>query len=105
MPGILLHTLPIFTDLLFIGKSKSTFLAPGTGQDSIWLQTDPTHLLLASISQSLLIYLSSLSLLQYLQTFYIKSFPGGPVVKNIPANAGDIGLIPGLGRFHIPWGN
>ena len=25
-------------------------------------------------------------------------FPGGPVVKNPPANAGDAGLIPGLGR-------
>ena len=25
-------------------------------------------------------------------------FPGGLVVKNLPANAGDSGLIPGLGR-------
>ena len=25
-------------------------------------------------------------------------FPGGPVVKNPPASAGDLGLIPGLGR-------
>ena len=25
-------------------------------------------------------------------------FPGGSVVKNLPANAGDMGLIPGLGR-------
>ena len=25
-------------------------------------------------------------------------FPGGLVVKNLPANAGDTGLIPGLGR-------
>ena len=29
-------------------------------------------------------------------------FPGGPVVKNPPANAGDTGLIPRLGRFHMP---
>ena len=28
-------------------------------------------------------------------------FPGGSVVKNLPANAGDTGLIPGSGRF--PW--
>ena len=31
----------------------------------------------------------------------IKGFPGGAVVKNLPANAGDtrdMGLIPGLGR-------
>ena len=26
-------------------------------------------------------------------------FPGGSVVKNPPAKAGDMGLIPGLGRF------
>ena len=25
-------------------------------------------------------------------------FPGGSVVKNLPANAGDSGSIPGLGR-------
>ena len=28
-------------------------------------------------------------------------FPGGPVVKNLPANAGDKGLMSGLGRFHM----
>ena len=31
---------------------------------------------------------------------YIWGFPGGSVVNNPPANAGDIGLIPGLGRSH-----
>ena len=25
----------------------------------------------------------------------IRDFPGGPVVKNPPSNAGDVGLIPG----------
>ena len=30
------------------------------------------------------------------------NFPGGTVVKNLPANAGDTGLIPGLGRSHMP---
>ena len=30
---------------------------------------------------------------------YIWSFPGGSVVKNLPANAGDLSLIPWLGRF------
>ena len=29
----------------------------------------------------------------------ISSFPGDSVVKNLPANAGDMGLIPGSGRF------
>ena len=31
-----------------------------------------------------------------------KDFPGGPVVKNPPANAGDMGSIPGLGESHMP---
>ena len=35
----------------------------------------------------------------------LQDSPGGPVVKNPPANAGDMGSIPGLGRLHMPWGN
>ena len=29
-------------------------------------------------------------------------FPGGAVVGNPAANAGDMGLSPGLGKSHIP---
>ena len=29
-----------------------------------------------------------------------KDFPGSTVDKGLPANAGDTGLIPGLGKFH-----
>ena len=32
-------------------------------------------------------------------------FPGGAVVENLPANAGDTGSSPGLGRSHMPRGN
>ena len=32
-------------------------------------------------------------------------FPCGSVVKNLPANAGDTGSIPGLGGSHMPWSN
>ena len=32
-------------------------------------------------------------------------FPGGAVVKNPPANAGDMDLSPGPGRSHMPWSN
>ena len=31
-------------------------------------------------------------------------FPGGPVVKNPPPNAGDSGSIPDWGRSHVPRG-
>ena len=30
---------------------------------------------------------------------------GGAVVKKPPANAGDTGSIPDLGRPHVPWSN
>ena len=32
-------------------------------------------------------------------------FPGGAVVENLPANAGDTGSSPGLGRSYIPQSN
>ena len=35
----------------------------------------------------------------------IGDFPGGTVVKNLPANAGDTGSIPGLGGSHMPRSN
>ena len=33
------------------------------------------------------------------------NFPGGPVAESPPANAGNMGSIPGLEGFHIPWNN
>ena len=35
---------------------------------------------------------------------YSQGFPGGAVVENLPANAGDTGSSPGLGRSHMPQG-
>ena len=35
----------------------------------------------------------------------LPGFPGGSVAKNLPANAGDQGSIPDLGRSHMPWSN
>ena len=43
--------------------------------------------------------------ISYLFQSQFWDFPGSPVVKNLPANAGDMGLIPGLGRFHMLRGN
>ena len=39
---------------------------------------------------------------------FVKKFedvPGGPLVKNPPADAGDMGLISGLRRFHMLQGS
>ena len=35
----------------------------------------------------------------------ILGFPGGPVFKNPPCNAGNVDLISGPGRFHVLWSN
>ena len=41
----------------------------------------------------------------YKSTIYFRDFPGGPVVKNLPYNAGDMGSISGWGtKFpHAAW--
>ena len=50
-----------------------------------------------------------LGALHVLMHFIIKTiqqgFPGGTAVKNPPANAGDTGSSPDLGRSHMPWSN
>ena len=42
-------------------------------------------------------------LAQGLKAGHLLGFPGGAVVENLPANAGDMGSSPGLGRSHMPW--
>ena len=34
-----------------------------------------------------------------------QDFPGGAVVKNLPANTGNTGSRPGRGRYHMLWSN
>ncbi|XP_057398832.1 EF-hand calcium-binding domain-containing protein 11-like isoform X7 [Balaenoptera acutorostrata] len=36
---------------------------------------------------------------------HVSVFPGGTVIKNLPANAGDTDSSPGLGRSHMPRSN
>ena len=36
--------------------------------------------------------------IQFVSNMQKQGFPGGSVVKYLPANAGDVGLIPGSGR-------
>ena len=38
-------------------------------------------------------------------TNLVLEFPGSPVIENLPANAGFMGSIPGLGRFHMAQSN
>ena len=39
------------------------------------------------------------------QRTLVMGFPGGTMVKNPPANAGDTGSSPGWGRSHMLWSN
>ena len=41
----------------------------------------------------------------FTEIVYDVDFPGGAVVKNPPAHAGDMGLSPGPRRSHMPWSN
>ena len=41
----------------------------------------------------------------YLKRIKGEGFPGGTVVKNPPASAGDTGSSPGPGRSHMPRSN
>ena len=40
-----------------------------------------------------------------LQTKWVDDFLGGSVDENLPASAGDMCSIPGLGGAHMPWGS
>ena len=42
---------------------------------------------------------------EFLKNILLWDFPGGAVVENLPANAGDTGSSPGLGRSHMPRSN
>ena len=46
----------------------------------------------------ILIYIIAYYVLLYYYTLYIYGFPGGSAGKEFACNAGDPGLIPGLGR-------
>ena len=38
----------------------------------------------------------------HVKNAWSQGFPGGTVVKNPPANIGNMGLSPGTGRSHMP---
>ena len=42
---------------------------------------------------------------EWINKLWYRDFLGGAVVKNPPANAGDTGSSPGLGRSHMPCSN
>ena len=57
------------------------------------------------VSKEIRKYLELKKPLQYNISKHRGGFPGGTVVENLPANAGDTGSSPGLGRSHMPRSN
>ena len=58
-----------------------------------------------TIGKSVKCSLNDFALKLLLKCMAVGGFPGGAVVENLPANAGDTGSSPGLGRSHMPRSN
>ena len=67
-------------------------------------ESDTTEQLTLLLSCIVIFYLIiyNYNLIYFLYVNLISDFPGGTVDKNPPANAEDMGSIPGLGRSHMP---
>ena len=63
------------------------------------------HLQLTHEFHSLFVLDSITWQLDHLVKKGLRDFPGGAVVKNPPANAGETGSSPGPGRSHMLWSN
>ena len=50
-----------------------------------------------------LVYFVACALVVISKKLLPRGFPGGTVVENLPANAGDAGSSPGLGGSCVPW--
>ena len=61
--------------------------------------------LFAEIENLILEFIWNLKDPQILKILKKGNFPGGTVVENLPASAGDTGLISGPGRSHMPRNN
>ena len=42
---------------------------------------------------------------EWIKKMWYRGFPGGSVVRSLPASAGDMGSSPGPGRSHMPRSN
>ena len=71
--------------------------------ESRWNKIGCELLKLGDGSQGVIMpYYIPLYLFEILHNESYRDFPGGAMVNNLPANAGDMGSSPGPGRSHMP---
>ena len=103
----LLTTAFDFSDLVLYGnnpnpKDSAVFLATGVSRPTGWHVSfvNPNPNPVGAPALNYCLASSDFSLIKKTE-----GFPGGAVVENLPANAGDTGSSPGLGRSHMPRSN
>ena len=90
----------IFFSLQFMNSLKGSHELPKFGQPCLcaffWTEIHSFHPILKKLCEPPQ---------KRLRTTYfnneLRGFPGGAVVENLPAKAGDTGYSPGLGRSHM----
>ena len=93
-----------------VTEAHHTYERRHTGTTSLSPRLFSPHIMTNKISlYSLLNFLEKSDLIPVQSHCYkdegSRGFPGGVVVENPPANAGDTGSIPGPGRSHMPRSN
>ena len=81
-----------------------TFTVPGDGSRRHFLNLSPKPANLPCFRKWPSPSTLKITIQQVLKK-YFSGFPGGIVVKNLPANAGDTGSSPGPGSSHVPRSN
>ena len=86
-------------------QPESSHLAPSAPAFKTLSQLVPTHWASRESWVGHCICKRMMALQHHHQETIMMGFPGGTVIRSLPANAGDTGLSPGLGRSHMPRSN
>ena len=105
LPWLLTYTLEVFIFYSAHGGDLQLTIDSDCGFHEAVLSRCLVRSTCISIEKKILLILFWFTALLPLSWPAIKmlgGFPGGAVVENLPANAGDTGSSPGLGRSHVP---
>ena len=99
--GLITYCIPAVGEELVVKGAQWNF----GGCGNISRLTVPRLCICQNSSNCTLWYVNYNLTKQTLKNRYMLGFPGSSVVKNLPAKAGDTGLIPDLRRSHMPQSN